>query len=231
MIDKAWLERRYVKDIALVEDIAKEAGCTVANIRRCLKIWKIRRGRALKVESWNKGLTKDTDPRLASISENMKGDLNPLAGVVPWNKGKTASDDPKLAAISIGRKGIKFSSETRAKQAAAKIGKTGPLSNRWKGGKSYSNGYGITRVTVDGVRKYMHRHVAETCLKRELLEEEHVHHVDRNKHNNAPFNLLVMNHADHNKLHRAIDAGVTSREAQIKWLKDNKITFEELYED
>jgi hypothetical protein len=46
-----------------------------------------------------------------------------------------------------------------------------------------------------------HRAVVEKKLGRYLLEEEVVHHIDENKHNNLIENLQVMSRADHTSLH------------------------------
>ncbi len=43
--------------------------------------------------------------------------------------------------------------------------------------------------------------VAEECLNRKLKLDELVHHIDNNKTNNAPSNLLVLTRSKHSKLH------------------------------
>lgn len=231
MITEEWLKECYVERLLPVEEIAKQAGCGVANIRRYLKKWGIRRGKVFiseKVVPWNKGLTANDDERLARVAELHRGSGNPLAGREPWNKGLTASDDERLAGVSKALRGRTVSEETRAKMRAAKIGKKGERSNRWAGGATYSNGYGVHRRTVDGHRQYAHRLVAEEALGRPLLPSEHVHHIDRDKSHNERTNLLALSKDDHNRLHRAIDAGYESREQQISWLRENGIRFEEL---
>lgn len=49
--------------------------------------------------------------------------------------------------------------------------------------------------------KLEHRAVMEGIVGRELRTEEHVHHKDRNRKNNAPENLVLLTHDDHSKLH------------------------------
>ena len=52
---------------------------------------------------------------------------------------------------------------------------------------------------------YEHVLVAENMLGRRLLEGEVVHHLDFNKSNNSPDNLLVISNPMHVKLHRWLD--------------------------
>ena len=44
---------------------------------------------------------------------------------------------------------------------------------------------------------YLHRWVAEHMLNRPLMDDEVVHHVDGNKHNNSPENLMILADSDH----------------------------------
>lgn len=57
--------------------------------------------------------------------------------------------------------------------------------------------------------EHEHRKVARQILGRELYFGEVVHHVDGNKHNNNPSNLMVFSsQAEHRKWHAEHDKGV-----------------------
>jgi hypothetical protein len=63
------------------------------------------------------------------------------------------------------------------------------------------------RITINGVRKYLHVHIAEKALGKSLPKGAHVHHVDYNKKNNANSNLVICpNNAYHALLHQRQDA-------------------------
>lgn len=78
--------------------------------------------------------------------------------------------------------------EHREKLRVAKLGKGE--------GKTYTKTYG----------RHTHRIVAEQILGRPLKPGEVVHHIDRNKRNNNPDNLMVFaSQADHVKWHKEHD--------------------------
>lgn len=73
---------------------------------------------------------------------------------------------------------------TRVKLRNSKLGKGT--------GKTYAKSFGV----------HTHRLVAARMLGRPLLADEVVHHIDGNKRNNRPDNLMVFeNQADHAKWH------------------------------
>lgn len=61
---------------------------------------------------------------------------------------------------------------------------------------------------------YEHRVVAERSIGRHLTEDEVVHHLDCDRDNNSPENLLVLpNQQMHIRLHHWIDAGCKVHES------------------
>jgi len=56
------------------------------------------------------------------------------------------------------------------------------------------------RVRFAGKLFLLHRLVMETLLGRGLGTSEHVHHIDGNKWNNLPGNLMLLSHAAHASL-------------------------------
>ncbi len=53
----------------------------------------------------------------------------------------------------------------------------------------------------DQGKVYLHRHVASLQLGRWLRADEHVHHVDGVRSNNAPTNLVVADPSTHARIH------------------------------
>lgn len=77
-----------------------------------------------------------------------------------------------------------------------------------------SNGYVCVHTGADLSNadfsdfRYEHVVVAEEMLQRKLNKDEVVHHLDSNRSNNSPDNLLVMSYSSHLKLHRWLDKNI-----------------------
>lgn len=97
--------------------------------------------------------------------------------------------------ISNAKKGKKFSEEHKKNLSKSSKGKR---SNHWKGGIRYTLGY-ISKKSYNHPNKtkngYVleHRLVMEKEIGRFLKKEEIVHHIDKNRKNNALSNLILFN--------------------------------------
>ena len=99
----------------------------------------------------------------------------------------------------------------------------GKGSSNWKGGRRIkSNGYVELYMTSHpkaNKRKciYEHQYVAEQMIGRLLKDNEVVHHIDRNKSNNDPSNLVIMTKQEHSQLHNPDRIrGIKNRKRVVK---------------
>ena len=86
--------------------------------------------------------------------------------------------------------------------------------------KISSHGY-VRVLTAKGVRQYEHILVAERSLGRPLKnfgqghpDNEVVHHINGDKTNNSPSNLLVCSHKYHTELHHCLERSAVWPEFQ-----------------
>lgn len=107
-------------------------------------------------------------------------------------------------------KGKKFSDEHRKKISlghSEKSNKFGEDAQNWRGGKIERNGYiSIYKPDHPQCSKqgyiFEHRLVVEGIIGRFLTKKEIVHHIDENKSNNNPANLMLFkNSSEHIKHH------------------------------
>ena len=123
---------------------------------------------------------------------------------------RTASDGKRLALSK---------PETRQKMREAATGRklsesakdklrarVGPANHNWSAGLSMSgSGYlQFTQSPANGAHagKTMHQVVAEWKYGRKTKKGEHIHHIDGNRLNNSPDNLVIMQAAEHSRLHQ-----------------------------
>lgn len=69
-------------------------------------------------------------------------------------------------------------------------------------GYEYFIDYTHPLATGNSGRVYVHRHIASVLSNRWLTSTEVVHHIDENKQNNRPDNLVVLSTAEHSALHK-----------------------------
>lgn len=80
---------------------------------------------------------------------------------------------------------------------------------------------GYRFVSYNGARRALHRVIVEQREGRTLARNEVVHHVDRNKLNNDPANLVLLSRAEHTRLHRLGQRG--------RWAQQERRRAAELY--
>lgn len=84
-------------------------------------------------------------------------------------------------------------------------GRTGEANPNWKGGRHLSTHGYVRLANGTGAKVYEHTVIAERALGRKLRETEVVHHVDGDKTNNAPSNLLICTRIYHIALHARLE--------------------------
>jgi len=92
----------------------------------------------------------------------------------------------------------------------------------------------------------LHREIAEELLKRKLDERDHVHHIDEDRSNNNPRNLIVISNRNHPRLHRYLTIQKSIlikklniddsqwkkiiRDLSLSWIEANSIKVTKLWE-
>ena len=82
----------------------------------------------------------------------------------------------------------------------------GSLNPNWKGGRIKKDGYVMVYAPEhlnanERGYVYEHRLVISGLINRALYPDEDVHHIDENRSNNDPSNLMLIRHGDHMVLH------------------------------
>jgi len=130
--------------------------------------------------TWNKGLTKKTDKRIRKYANEKIGNTNGFKkGHSPWHKGKNKNNNDMLAKLAKNRSGNK--------------------SWLWEGGKSFEP-YGLefNKELKELIRK-RDKYRCRICGRKQLNRRHPIHHIDYNKTNNDPKNLITLCHSHHSK--------------------------------
>jgi hypothetical protein len=147
---------------------------------------------------WNKGVKMSEKTRV-KLSNSLKIKFN-SNGWMHWGKGKKRPEEVNQK-ISVSLTGKPSTSKTKFKKGLLpwNKGKIGPESHSWQGGKSfepYSSEW--TKSLKISVRE-RDGYTCQMCNDKQNEKTFAVHHIDYNKKNCSPDNLITLCPSCHTK--------------------------------
>lgn len=144
--------------------------------------------------TWIAGKTHSNESRdkirKANIGKKHSEETKRKMSLAHKGKKKTAEHIKKVADANRGKKA---SEEARKNMSKAKIGKwRGCLASNWQGGKSFEE-YSVnwTKTLKISIRE-RDKYVCQMCSEKQNDVTHHVHHIDYDKKNCNPDNLITL---------------------------------------
>jgi len=141
---------------------------------------------------WNKGLAKETDER---IKNSAKKSSESHKGQTCWNKGLTKETDKRLKGQSEKlQRHYKKRPGTMKGRTAWNKGRRGKEATRWIDGRSYlPYPAEFSRQLKELIRQRDNYQCQKCgCSERENIKKLAVHHIDYDKQNCLPLNLVSL---------------------------------------
>ena len=138
-------------------------------------------------------VSKETSKKMSISQSGRKHSeetLIKMRNYIPWNKDKVGVFSKEaLRKIGEASKGRKYSKEVCKKISVAKLGDKNP---QWQGGISFASyGRDFNEVLKESIRK-RDKYCCRLCNVFESNRKHQVHHIDYNKKNNGPNNLITL---------------------------------------
>lgn len=211
--NKEWLYEQYIVKTRSSSDIAKEIGCHWSAVVRALT----RLGIPKRKRTSKYPLLNDKDwLRKAYLEDNLSTrEIGKLVG--------GAAGGVIYSALVANN--IPLRTDAQGLAIRYPSGRNGSLAANWRGGRrQIKSGYVYIyqpdhpRSTNNGA-VFEHILIAEKKIGRYLAKGEIVHHIDGDKTNNSPDNLLVCTRSEHVKIHMSAVTEVFRQGKQIAELE------------
>jgi len=154
---------------------------------------------------WNKGLTKETDERVAKQSKSQKGLLNNPFPSGDLNPAKRLDVKIKIGKARQGKSNPGHSQWMKEnnpmKRLDVRTKRSGANNHWWAGGVSFEPyGHEFNKALKEQIRKRDNYTCRECGFTQEQLKYKlPVHHIDYNKKNNLESNLISLCRGCHQK--------------------------------